>query len=124
MMVHVPHRAQDFPTGALLKMPSPPYRSLYADDPLMQPLITDYVNRLPAQVAELRRALAAHDPDSLRKICHQLKGSGATFGFPPISTHAAAALEKLHSGLPPAAIGPDIATLLDYIEHIDNYKSQ
>ncbi|MGN6370315.1 MAG: Hpt domain-containing protein [Phycisphaerae bacterium] len=101
---------------------SPPHRSLFAHDPLMQPLISDYINRLPAQVAALRHALAANDPESLRKLCHQLKGSGASFGFPPISAFAAAALEKLHANLPPRATLPDLTPLLDYIEHIENYK--
>lgn len=103
-------------------MPSTPHRSLYADDPLMQPLLIDFVARLAAQAADLRRALAADDADALRHFCHQLKGSGKSFGFAPISTHAAAALEKLHAGLPPRATASDITALLNYIEHIENFK--
>ena len=103
-------------------MPPQPHRSLYADDPLMQPLITDFVARLTQHVTEIRRALADNDPKTLRQICHQLKGSGKSFGFPPITTHAAAILEKLHAGLPPSTAAADVAALLEYIEHIDNFK--
>ena len=99
-----------------------PFRSLYADDPLMQPLIVDFVVRLADQVADIRRAVAANDPAALQRTCHQLKGSGKSFGFEPISALAAAAEEKLRASLPMTACYPDINALLDYIEHIENYR--
>ena len=105
-------------------MPSLPHRSLYADDPLMQPLITDFVARLSQQVTQIRQALAANDPEPLRRIAHQLKGSGKSFGFEPITTHAATILEKLHANLPLQSATPDTTALLTYIEQIENYKPQ
>ena len=99
-------------------MSPPPQGRLCTDNPLMQPLITAFVARLAPPATELRRAHAASDPQSLRRNCHQPKGSGKSFGFAPISTHAAAALEKLHAGLPAQSLTPDITALLAYIEQI------
>ena len=53
-----------------------------------------YRDRLPARISALesaRTALELRDPDavdSLRRIAHQLRGSGATYGFPEISDTA------------------------------------
>ena len=103
---------------------APVHRSIYADDPMMQPLIAEFVARLFRQVADLRHAMQQNDRISLQRICHQLKGSGKSYGFEPISTHAAAANEKLraHHPLPDAL--PDLHALLEYIEQIENYKPQ
>ena len=78
----------------------PPHKSIYADDPLMTPLIADFTKNLSGQVADIRRAIAKEDAAALQRICHQLKGSGKSYGFAPISTHAADAEEKLKNRKP------------------------
>jgi len=98
------------------------HRSVYADDPLMKPLIAEFVARIPQQAADLRDAIQHDDPAPLLRICHQLKGSGKSYGFEPISTHAAAANEKLRAHHPLLDALPDLHALLDYIEHIEDYK--
>jgi len=65
----------------------------------MRELRTWYRNRLPARIAALESArggLVRRDFESIssvRRIAHQLRGSGATYGFPDISA-AARTLEE------------------------------
>jgi len=65
----------------------------------MRELRAWYRSRLPARISaleEAKTALSRRDPDaveSLRRIAHVLRGSGATYGFPEIS-ESARALEE------------------------------
>lgn len=69
----------------------------------MRELRAWYRDRLPARIAALecaRAGLGRQDPDALaavRRIAHQLHGSGATYGFPEIS-EAAQAVEEAPAG--------------------------
>jgi HPt (histidine-containing phosphotransfer) domain-containing protein len=101
----------------------PPHRSVYAEDPLMQPLIAEFTSRLAGHVNEIRKAVAADDSAALHRILHQLRGSGQSYGFGPITNHAAVADEKIKAKRPLSECYSDINALIDYIEQIENYKS-
>jgi HPt (histidine-containing phosphotransfer) domain-containing protein len=60
-----------------------------------------YRQALPGRIAELESARAdggAASADAIRRIAHSLRGSGGTYGYPPIS-EAAAALESAPADL-------------------------
>ncbi len=98
-----------------------PLRSDYADDPTMADLLTEYVVGLRRHVQSLRRHIAAHDSDATGRLLHQLKGSGASYGFPLLTRHAAAAETLLHAGRPLQDALPAIHALIAAIESIDGY---
>ncbi len=66
-----------------------PIYSVYGDDPDLGELVEMFVAELPDRVSTLQ--LHAHDQDwePLRRVSHQLKGSGGSYGFDGISTYAA-----------------------------------
>src|SRR6185503_19910084 len=74
----------------------------------MRELRAGYRNRLPTRIAALETALdgiCRQDADAveaLRRIAHQLRGSGATYGFPEISQAARDVEEAGHPDLPAA----------------------
>ena len=74
----------------------------------MRELRAWYRNRLPTRIAALEAALDgvcrqdAESVDAIRRIAHQLRGSGATYGFPEISETARAAEESVDRDLPAA----------------------
>ena len=74
--------------------PADPLRSEFADDPEMAELVRFFVDRLPARVTALEQAAAAADWGTLATLAHQLKGSGGGYGYPGITT-SAAAVERL-----------------------------
>jgi HPt (histidine-containing phosphotransfer) domain-containing protein len=54
-------------------------------DPLLQPLIPDYLKNRRADLQKLADALARNDFAALRKIGHDMAGSGGAYGLPPLS---------------------------------------
>ena len=63
-------------------------RSSYADDPDMGQIVALFVQEMPARVQQLSSAWDKHDLAMLRRLTHQLKGSGGGYGFPAISESA------------------------------------
>ena len=54
-------------------------------DPLVLPLVPDYLKNRANDVQRLRAALAAADFGVLRKIGHNMRGSAGAYGVPPLS---------------------------------------
>src|SRR5687768_6762552 len=74
----------------------------------MRELRAWYRNRLPTRIGALEAALEgirvqnADAVATVRRIAHQLRGSGATYGFPEISQTARAVEEGEEKALPEA----------------------
>lgn len=71
-----------------------PLESSYRDDPDMSVHIEIFLDWLPERIEGLERALKEGDLESMGTIAHNLKGTGATVGYPQI-TEVAAHLETL-----------------------------
>jgi chemotaxis protein histidine kinase CheA len=84
-----------------------PLVSVYADDPEMVELITDFVRDLHAQVRILSDALTRGDLPTITRAAHTLKGAGGGYGFMPIS-QAAALVERAARDR-----GPELPARLD-----------
>ncbi len=67
--------------------------SEYADDPDMTEIMGEFVMGLGGHVSAMRRALTRGEYDELRRQAHTLKGAGGGYGYPGLTT-AAAALES------------------------------
>lgn len=63
--------------------PKVPY--VVAADPLVRELVPGYLRNRVQDLPRLAEALAAGDFAQLRQIGHNLRGSGAGYGLPPIS---------------------------------------
>ncbi len=66
--------------------------SEFANDPDLADIIGDFVNGLTEQTDEMATALQASQFEDLRRMAHQLKGAGGSYGYPSI-TEAARKLE-------------------------------
>lgn len=58
-------------------------------DPELRELIAEFVAELPERFAALEKAAAGQDWQEVRRLAHQLKGSGGSYGFPEITAAAA-----------------------------------
>jgi signal transduction histidine kinase/DNA-binding response OmpR family regulator len=67
--------------------------SEYAEDADLVELIDEFVAGLEADVESMRKVLESGDHDGLRRIAHQMKGAGGSYGYPML-TEAAKALEE------------------------------
>lgn len=92
-MIDRPDRANQ-PASSALPDSSGPLRSAYAHDPEMSEIIGLFVRDMPTTVENLRKTFQAGDTRTLERIAHQLKGSGAGYGFTEL-TVTAGALERL-----------------------------
>jgi HPt (histidine-containing phosphotransfer) domain-containing protein len=97
------------------------HRSTLAAHPDVKDLLPRFIGRLPEQVGQLRAALAAGDRATLQRLIHQCRGAGRSYGFAPISQHAADAEEALLAGAALPAVEPMVRRLVAYIEEIEGY---
>jgi len=89
-------RAYINPGPSIRTRPQDQHRMLIsdlADDPDLAATVELFVAGLPERVAAIEKALAERDTDTLVHLAHQLKGTGGSHGFAPI-TEAAEALES------------------------------
>lgn len=75
--------------------PSRPLISQYASDPEMADLVELFVGELPERIRALESAWQDQRVEAVTRIAHQLKGSGAGYGFPLIGDAAANLESKL-----------------------------
>ncbi len=73
--------------------PLPPIVSLYADDRDLTEVIAEFVAGLPGQIDAIRHARNHGDWPLARRLAHQLKGAGGSYGYPAV-TDAALRLEQ------------------------------
>ena len=63
-------------------------RSTWEADEALQSALKDYVEELPRQVTQILEEHDRNDLDALRRVVHQIRGSGGGYGFDALSTVA------------------------------------
>ena len=74
-------------------------------DPIVAPLVPDYLKNREKDLHKLTEALAAKDFAVLRKVGHNIRGSAGAYGLPPLSA-IAARIEDAAQAQDAAPIGP------------------
>ena len=85
--------------------------------PGLAEFIPGYLASRKEEVPEMIRLLAASDFESLEVLGHNIKGSGACFGFREIS-RIGAALEDSAEQADPAASRAHLMELQEYLDHV------
>jgi len=67
--------------------------NLVREDASFAEIVVQFVEGLQERITTMEKAMASSDYDSLRMAAHQLKGSGAGYGY-PILTEKSAKLEQ------------------------------
>jgi HPt (histidine-containing phosphotransfer) domain-containing protein len=75
----------------------PPIVSDFAHDESMAEIISIFLDEIPRRIDALQRHFQAGERDALCRMVHQLKGAGGGYGFPIISTTAAALEKKIRA---------------------------
>jgi signal transduction histidine kinase/CheY-like chemotaxis protein/HPt (histidine-containing phosphotransfer) domain-containing protein len=97
------------------------YESQFAGDPDMKELVDEYIGRLPIEVSKMASLLAANEIEPLRRVAHQLKGSGGGYGFNKITELAAVADHSIKQSAPLEQLKSEIDSLIAYIRCIRGY---
>lgn len=90
-------------------------------DPDERDLVRRFVARLPVQAEAIRAAVASGDMAGLRRVLHQLKGSGGSYGFAPISVAAAAAEQAIDAAHPAGEVAALAGELLSLVARVEGY---
>jgi CheY-like chemotaxis protein/HPt (histidine-containing phosphotransfer) domain-containing protein len=89
--------------------------------PGMKTIIEEYVAGLPEEVDKLLELVGREDLMPLRRLVHQLRGSGGGFGFEAISEFAGNVEDAINAVDHPASILAQINSLIDIIRRTDGF---
>jgi CheY-like chemotaxis protein len=87
--------------------------SAFRDDPDMAGVIAEFVGQLPERLAQMGQAAAGGLWDVVRRLAHQLKGAGGSYGYACL-TEAARALESRAD----QADGEGVLLALNHLAHL------
>lgn len=90
------HQVVERPNELARKVPKtggvPPEKAFQNADRIVQQMAAEYVEKLAGDIAEMKRLAAAYRTsptpetlDALFRLIHNMRGQGATFGFPLIT---------------------------------------
>jgi CheY-like chemotaxis protein/HPt (histidine-containing phosphotransfer) domain-containing protein len=97
-------------------------RSQYLDKPAVCRVLGEYVTGLPPQVAEIRDTLTRRDLNTLRRLVHQLRGSGGAYGFPDITRLATEAELSIDGKNDINEVSKRVQALLDVVCRVEGYE--
>ncbi len=81
-----------------LQVSEPIYSDLAQSDPDFAEIVELFVDGLTQRLEAMQDALQANDMDCLRRLTHQLKGSGGGHGYPMLSQNASALEQHVLEG--------------------------
>jgi CheY-like chemotaxis protein len=93
--------------------PQPTGKIEVSSEPWLKPIVAGYLEKRRGDVAKLRSAIDQRDYAAVRMLGHQMAGTGASYGFAPI-TEIGFALEE-------SARLRDLAAIRAGIEELDRY---
>jgi len=97
-------------------------RSQFLHKPAVCRVLPEFVEGLPIQVAQIQHFLNQHDMDSLRRLVHQLRGSGGAYGFPDITQLATAAETSIDQQNSLDAISARVEELVNLVRRVEGYE--
>ena len=66
------------------------FSQLLREDPDLRDIVEEFVRGLPGRMEEIREAFDKLDWQQLSMLAHRLKGASGSYGYPDLSTLAAA----------------------------------
>ncbi|HWE04029.1 MAG TPA: PAS domain S-box protein [Tepidisphaeraceae bacterium] len=98
-----------------------PVRSAYADVAKMQGILAEFVQDLPARVAEMLNHFSMKDLAAVKRDAHQLRGSGGGYGFPDMTEMAARVEQSIKDEKTLEVIGQEIEALAAFVRRVEGY---
>jgi len=95
-----------------------PAREVVVIDAALEPLIPKFLAHRRAESVAIGEHLASGDFEAIRKIAHNVKGVGASYGFDRLSD-IAVVLEQGAKAADAASVERALAELRGYLERVD-----
>ena len=90
----------------------------------MRQAVQAFVNRLPDRVNTLASLSAAGDLDELKRVLHQMKGSGSGFGFPRLTELAGQAERTILAQGAAEQVRAEVDSLIAFVRSIDGFDGR
>jgi len=87
----------------------------------MKKIIVEYVEGLPREIAKIQDSLNRDDLQSLKRVVHQLRGTGGGYGFDSITELAAGVEEAIKAADKRESILEQINSLIELIRRVEGY---
>ena len=98
-----------------------PLRTAVDADSILRQFLPQFVAELPPIVAAVVDRLDRREMADLARSVHQLKGAGAFYGFPQISTAAAEAERRIKQAQPMDAVRQGVEQLVRLVRSVEGY---
>ena len=99
-----------------------PIRTQFLDKPVVCRVLPEFIAGLPEQVAQINNSLEQRDLVSLRRMVHQLRGSGGAYGFPDITLLATAAELSIDKKDSLDGICTRVEELVNLVRRVEGYE--
>jgi CheY-like chemotaxis protein/HPt (histidine-containing phosphotransfer) domain-containing protein len=81
-------------------------------------LLAKFIDNLPERLSAIEQSLAAGDVPGVARLAHQLKGSSASYGFPPLAAAADRLEQDAKSPLPTEVLHRDLEAIAELCRSI------
>ena len=98
--------------------------STMTDFPEMKKIIDEYVEGLPDEVRKLQGFLDGNDLQQLRRVVHQLRGTGGGYGFDLISDTAEEAENSIRADDAFEKIAMKVNSLIEVIHRVNGFDKE
>lgn len=90
-----------------------PIRSDLANDPIVGPLLEQFISNVKLKVDDIRRAVESSDFTRVNHLAHQVKGEAGSYGFPTVM-RAAEIVEQASTSVGiPGAVAEQVRSLVE-----------
>jgi HPt (histidine-containing phosphotransfer) domain-containing protein len=98
--------------------------STLRDFPGMKKIVDEFVEGLPDEVSKLLELLQSKDLPPLRRLVHQLRGTGGGYGFDPITELAASAEEAIVATENLEQVSARVHALIDVLQRVEGFDGE
>jgi len=109
------------PAQSIAVDPADTIRSSLTNYPGMKTIIEEFVEGLPAEVDKLLDLVNQQDLLPLRRVAHQLRGTGGGYGFEAITELAAKVEDSIKASADRESIGAQIQSLIEVIRRVEGF---
>lgn len=85
-------------------------------DPAIRALLPNYIRRRQSDLEAISQLMKSEDYAEVARLAHNMKGSGAAYGYPRITELGTAVEQAVHSN--------DVENLTRLVEELDAYVQQ
>lgn len=90
-----------------------------AGNPKFIPLLQEYLDSIPGTVKSLKERFTSGDREGFFTLCHNIKGTAASYGYPQITSAAVVILDKLKNDVELEELKQDLEEMINLFNRVE-----